>query len=131
MRAPIRPGVPTPMCVTPFCSSFACSSICAEETNADVQLEPVKALQRAGLAMTSTDLYYLDVLCKKFRCFGFPFESGQLPANEAKRTLEFKCHVELKIANKHSLDKLNGSERRATDDEDNHRTLLRVLLLDL
>lgn len=36
----------------------------------------------------------------------------------------------MKRTARHSLDELDGPQSRAADDEQNHRTLLRVLLLD-
>lgn len=83
-------------------------------------------------------LHYLDMFCKKLHCFGFTLETSQLPVNDTNK--HHSCHFNLKVVTGetrqtsvvcHLLDELDGSESRAADDKQNHRTFFCVLLLNL
>lgn len=72
---------------------------------------------------------------KKLHSFGFTLETSQLPVDD-----KHSRYVNLKVVTGetrqtsvvcHLLNELDGSESRAADDKQNHRTFFRVLLLNL
>lgn len=86
----------------------------------------------------NSHLHYLDMFRKKLHCLGFTLETSQLPVNDTNK--HHSRHFNLKVVAGetrqtsvvcHLLDELDGSESRAADDKQNHRTFFRVLLLNL
>lgn len=86
----------------------------------------------------NSHLHYLDMFRKKLHSFGFTLETSQLPVDDTNK--HHSRHVNLKVVTGetrqtsvvcHLLNELDGSESRAADDKQNHRTFFRVLLLNL
>lgn len=127
MRALILPGVPTPTCVTPFCSSFTCSSI---YTNVRIKNE----FSAQALCSSSETNSTLMCLAKSLIVFAAPLKVVScLRGHRAEESaigvsMYLRCPPTLAVF--HPLDEFDGSEGRAADDQENHRALFRVILLD-